>query len=30
MFGLPGGCAIDIINKYPGRFELMHVKDEIK
>jgi len=30
MFGLPGGVAMDIINKYPGRFELMHVKDEIK
>jgi sugar phosphate isomerase/epimerase len=30
MFGLPGGVGIDIINKYPGRFELIHVKDEIK
>ncbi|MEP6615348.1 MAG: sugar phosphate isomerase/epimerase [Ginsengibacter sp.] len=25
-----GGRAIDVIKKYPGRFELMHVKDEIK
>ena len=25
-----GGIAADIIKKYPGRFELMHVKDEIK
>jgi sugar phosphate isomerase/epimerase len=25
-----GGIAIDLINKYPGRFELMHVKDEVK
>ena len=25
-----GGVAIDILKKYPGRFELMHVKDEIK
>jgi sugar phosphate isomerase/epimerase len=25
-----GGRAIEIIKKYPGRFELMHVKDEIK
>lgn len=25
-----GGMAIDIIKKYPNRFELMHVKDEIK
>jgi sugar phosphate isomerase/epimerase len=25
-----GGVAIDLIKKYPGRFELMHVKDEIK
>jgi sugar phosphate isomerase/epimerase len=30
MYGSPGGVALDIINKYPGRFELMHVKDEIK
>jgi sugar phosphate isomerase/epimerase len=29
MYGA-GGRALDIINKYPGRFELMHVKDEIK
>ncbi|MDF2431868.1 MAG: hypothetical protein JWP44_1499, partial [Mucilaginibacter sp.] len=25
-----GGVAIDLLKKYPGRFELMHVKDEIK
>lgn len=25
-----GGIALDLIKKYPGRFELMHVKDEIK
>jgi sugar phosphate isomerase/epimerase len=25
-----GGVAIDLIKKYPGRFELMHVKDETK
>ncbi len=25
-----GGIAIDIIKQYPNRFELMHVKDEIK
>jgi sugar phosphate isomerase/epimerase len=25
-----GGVAIDLIKKYPGRFELMHVKYEIK
>jgi sugar phosphate isomerase/epimerase len=25
-----GGIALDILNQYPGRFELMHVKDEIK
>ena len=25
-----GGIALDILKKYPGRFELMHVKDEIK
>lgn len=30
MYGTPGGVALDILNKYPGRFELMHVKDEIK
>lgn len=25
-----GGIALDIMKKHPGRFELMHVKDEIK
>lgn len=25
-----GGTALDIMKQYPGRFELMHVKDEIK
>jgi sugar phosphate isomerase/epimerase len=25
-----GGIAMDLLKKYPGRFELMHVKDEIK
>ena len=25
-----GAKAIEVINKYPGRFESMHVKDEIK
>ncbi|HEY8780499.1 MAG TPA: TIM barrel protein [Mucilaginibacter sp.] len=25
-----GGNALDLLKKYPGRFELMHVKDEIK
>jgi len=25
-----GGIALDLLKKYPGRFELMHVKDEIK
>jgi len=25
-----GGIALDYIQKYPGRFELMHIKDEIK
>jgi sugar phosphate isomerase/epimerase len=25
-----GGIAIDIVNQYPGRFENIHVKDEIK
>ncbi|MCR8559949.1 sugar phosphate isomerase/epimerase [Mucilaginibacter sp. BJC16-A38] len=30
MYGSPGGIALDVINKYPDRFELMHVKDEIK
>ena len=29
MYG-SGGRAIEIMKKYPGRFELMHVKDEIK
>jgi sugar phosphate isomerase/epimerase len=29
MYGV-GGRAIDLINQYPGRYELMHVKDEIK
>lgn len=29
MYGA-GGRAMDIIKQYPGRFELMHVKDEIK
>ena len=29
MYG-SGGRALEIIKKYPGRFELMHVKDEIK
>ena len=29
MYGV-GGRAADIIKKYPGRFALMHVKDEIK
>ena len=29
MYGT-GGVALEYINKYPGRFELMHVKDEIK
>ncbi|MGZ3945170.1 MAG: sugar phosphate isomerase/epimerase family protein, partial [Mucilaginibacter sp.] len=30
MYGTPGGVPLEILNKYPGRFELMHVKDEIK
>ncbi len=30
MFGVPGGDAMAMLDKYPGRFELMHVKDEIK
>lgn len=30
MYGTPGGVALAIIAKHPGRFELMHVKDEIK
>ncbi|PWT72153.1 MAG: xylose isomerase [Bacteroidetes bacterium] len=25
-----GGVALDVVKKWPGRFELMHVKDEIK
>ena len=25
-----GGIALNLLKKYPGRFELMHVKDEIK
>ncbi|MFN8206938.1 MAG: sugar phosphate isomerase/epimerase [Bacteroidales bacterium] len=25
-----GGRALEILNKYPGRFDLLHVKDEIK
>lgn len=29
MYGT-GGIALDYIKKYPGRFELLHVKDEIK
>jgi sugar phosphate isomerase/epimerase len=29
MYGT-GGRALEIIKKYPGRFESMHVKDEIK
>jgi sugar phosphate isomerase/epimerase len=29
MYGV-GGRAAEIIKQYPGRFELMHVKDEIK
>jgi sugar phosphate isomerase/epimerase len=29
MYG-GGGRALDLLNEYPGRFELMHVKDEIK
>jgi sugar phosphate isomerase/epimerase len=29
MYGA-GGIAVDIMKKYPGRFESMHVKDEIK
>lgn len=29
MYG-SGGRALDILKKYPGRFESMHVKDEIK
>ena len=26
----PGGRAMDYLKRYPGRFTLMHVKDEIK
>ena len=29
MYGA-GGRALDILKQYPGKFELMHVKDEIK
>ncbi len=29
MYGA-GGRALEIVKQYPGRFELMHVKDEIK
>ena len=29
MYGA-GGRALELIKQYPGRFELMHVKDEIK
>jgi sugar phosphate isomerase/epimerase len=29
MYG-GGGRAVDLLKQYPGRFELMHVKDEIK
>lgn len=29
MYGA-GGIALEMIKKYPGRFESMHVKDEIK
>ncbi|MHA4809455.1 sugar phosphate isomerase/epimerase family protein [Flavitalea flava] len=29
MYGA-GGRALEIVKKYPGRFELMHVKDETK
>jgi len=29
MYGA-GGRAVEILKQYPGRFELMHVKDEIK
>ena len=25
-----GAIALDVVNKYPGRFELIHAKDEIK
>jgi sugar phosphate isomerase/epimerase len=30
MAGVPGGDPLELLHKYPGRFELMHVKDEIK
>ncbi|MEO6978115.1 MAG: TIM barrel protein [Mucilaginibacter sp.] len=30
MAGVPGGEPLALLEKYPGRFELMHVKDEIK
>ncbi len=30
MFHVGTSSAIDILHQYPGRFELMHVKDEIK
>src|SRR5439155_5345887 len=29
MYG-GGGRPLDVLKQYPGRFELMHVKDEIK
>ncbi len=29
MYGV-GGRALEVLKQYPGRFELMHVKDEIK
>ena len=29
MYGA-GGRALELLKKYPGRFESMHVKDEIK
>jgi sugar phosphate isomerase/epimerase len=29
MYGV-GGRGLDVIKKHPGRFESMHVKDEIK
>ena len=30
MYGVPGSDVLEILKKHPGRFELMHVKDEIK
>ncbi len=30
MFGVEGGDSLEIIKNHPGRFELMHIKDEIK